>query len=187
MHGLCLVVGDKPDRTLEKYADRAKADPYKQYLSEEDVRDMQEHYQVKSGDLECLVPKMQDWNQAEGGLENGRLFFWATENPNGKFDWYRIGGRFAGYLKLREPRPARGLKRLLGHAPTTQADQARKHEIDEEAIKSSPPTAIVLEGEWLECPLSSEPSVIEERKEAFQKAFDRVPAESLLTVVDFHS
>ena len=132
MHGMCLVVGEKPELLLEKYAD------------------------------------------------------WATDQ-GGKFDWFEIGGRFKGYLKLKSPRPVGALKRLFGGRPITEVNQATKQEIDQAAIKANTPTAIIFEGEWLECPLTSEQSALEDWSRTFQTVFERIPSDVLLTVVDFHS
>ena len=39
---------------------------------------------------------MPDWRGSEAGVDEVGLFSWTTANPEGKFDWYEIGGRWSG-------------------------------------------------------------------------------------------
>jgi hypothetical protein len=41
---------------------------------------------------------MPEWNGSEGGVDQRGLFALRTHDPNAKWDWYEIGGRWDGQL-----------------------------------------------------------------------------------------
>ncbi len=41
---------------------------------------------------------MEDWRSGVGGVDDRGLFAISTFNPNAKWDWYEIGGRWDGHL-----------------------------------------------------------------------------------------
>ena len=67
--------------------------------------------------------------------KTGKHGYW--ENPNAKWDWYRVGGRWTGYFKLKKGCEgnlgAPGL--MTSEAEKGRADQARKGDIDFEAMR----------------------------------------------------
>lgn len=78
---------------------------------------------------------IQDWaGYKDKDEETGEYGYW--ENPNRKWDWNQLGGRWAGFLKLKE-----GAKGELGRsgvfgneAKEGWVDQARKKDIDFEGM-----------------------------------------------------
>lgn len=77
---------------------------------------------------------MKDWaGYDERDAQMGRYGYW--ENPNAKWDWYQIGGRFAGLLKLKEG-AASGIKGERSWTneetviPKNQVDSAKVKDID---------------------------------------------------------
>lgn len=62
--------------------------------------------------------------------EMGRYGYW--ENPNAKWDWYSLGGRWTGYFKLKEGAVGEtGIPDLMTEvAENGWVDQARKKDID---------------------------------------------------------
>ncbi len=82
----------------------------KEYFDAEGIRRMAEHYKVDMTQpalqaLQQLVPHLQDWDGADGGIdfdENNTpmLYRWTTYNEDSKWDWYQIGGRWQGMLRL---------------------------------------------------------------------------------------
>lgn len=73
--------------------------PYRDYLSDSDIQDIAEHYGVPATDLPALAAKMKDWRSGEGGVDARGLYALTTANPEARFDWYEIGGRWNGYIK----------------------------------------------------------------------------------------
>jgi len=63
----------------------------------------------------------------------------STYNPNSKWDWYSVGGRWAGFFMLKD-RTAKGKigrPGVFNNEPVYDADQARKGEINWEAMKGA--------------------------------------------------
>lgn len=104
MHYSCLVVGADVDAELEPFADYFQVEPYRYFLEPADVELMARHFGLEPTNLEPLAGKLKEWREEEGGVHEGRLFTWSTENPRAHFDWYEAGGRFGAFLQLREPR-----------------------------------------------------------------------------------
>lgn len=90
--------------------------------------------QLAEGKFEEML---RDWY---GGTVDEEGLYYVT-NPNAKWDWYQLGGRWSGYFILKP-----GKKGVLGEkswtnekeeTPLRRADQARKGDIDFEAMKAA--------------------------------------------------
>jgi hypothetical protein len=187
VHYLCLVVGADADEELTPFADYLKVDRYKEFLSETDVVSMAEHFHVLATDLQTLALKMPEWQRAEGGVESGRLFFWTTDNPQAKFDWYEEGGRFNGYLQLAVPVAPTGWRRLFGARTKDRANRALKRDVKLEPILAAPPAALLWNGQWRECPITTDHEQIETWNQRFREMFAEIAGDSWLSAIDIHS
>lgn len=106
MHSCIYVFIDNNDQNVESLVDSAlepfneatDVAPYKDYLSQSSIRFMADHYKVNPKDVHSLAGKMSDWHGVQGGVDDIGLFALCTSNPNGKWDWYEIGGRWDGYI-----------------------------------------------------------------------------------------
>lgn len=186
MHYACLVVGPDPDRQLAPFAAHLEVPRYKRFLESVDVLSMAEHFSLPGTDLQALAARLPEWEQAEGGVEDGRLFVWTTANPNTRFDWYEVDGRFAGSLQLQAPPQPGALKRLFGAKPASRVNQARKAEIVATPLLSEPPAALLRGGVWEQCPLTTDTAELQKWKERFTELFAAIPDDELLTIVDLH-
>jgi hypothetical protein len=108
-------------------------------------------------------------------------------NPDARFDWFEIGGRFAAALPLKNPRRLRRFFGLLPAGFTSNATAARKSEVDHEALLADPPAALLFRGQWLSSPIVLEGRLPEAWRSQFASAFAQIPDETLLTIVDCHS
>jgi hypothetical protein len=187
MHTFVLVAGDKIDEQLLPFSDHLEVEPYESFLSDEDVKSMAEHYGVPVTDLAALATKMQDWQSAEGLVRDGRLGYISTQNPEGRHDWYQVGGQWADTLRLREPRPVRRFFGLLPAGSTLRATTATKAEIDQEALLADPPAALLFRGQWLASPIFAPDDAETRWRTEFSEHFARIRDDTLLTVVDVHS
>ena len=75
----------------------------------------------------------------ELGVEKKNGIWCGKTNPNAKWDWYTVGGRWTGYLKLKE-----GSEGVLGSpglmsspAEEGTADQVRKKDVDFEGMRNA--------------------------------------------------
>lgn len=72
--------------------------PYKLHLSASTVTAMAKYYNIPETDLAGLIAKMSDWLGDAGGNDHLGLYARCSHNPDGKWDWYQIGGRFNGRI-----------------------------------------------------------------------------------------
>ena len=89
-------------KALAPFDEALTVPPYKVHLSSSCIRAMAEHYKVPETDLKQLAGKMQDWMRCPGGVDELGLFATWTSNPDGKWDWYEIGGRWDGLVTGRK-------------------------------------------------------------------------------------
>jgi hypothetical protein len=81
---------------------------------------------------------VREWHGAEGrDEEKGRYGSWT--NPNAKWDWYQLGGRWTGYFKLKDGAAGdTGSPGLLTRAAEAgHADSALKKDIDFDGMRAA--------------------------------------------------
>ncbi|MFA6038700.1 MAG: hypothetical protein WCV62_01600 [Candidatus Peribacteraceae bacterium] len=79
---------------LRLYGIEHEVPPYKEYLDADEISVMAKHYRVRRSDRKALVSFMKDWNGNPGGIDRKGLFSVKTANPQAKWDFYEIGGRW---------------------------------------------------------------------------------------------
>jgi len=166
-----------------------------QYVIDVDVTDEMradfEKYGKEGQTFEDFVPY---WSSAEV-RGDGRCYRYT--NPNAKWDWWSIGGRWTGLLKIKA-----GASGVLGHqawcadpAEEGHADQARIADIDLHAMAASGHPlrtfAVVKDGGWFEKgKMGWWAAVADEKPEdQWSAEFDKMLADSgdaWLTIVDCH-
>jgi hypothetical protein len=145
-----------------------------------------------------LAPYIEDVTDAEEcvTVEHSEEGF--DYNPNAKWDWYAIGGRWKGFLPLKQGAMGKlaeqnvyvdslnGVVAKLG-----QADIATKEAVDWRKL-TYPPFAWLHEGEWVERGEMGWWGMVNDEKEekAWNKQFKEfiksLPDNTLLTTVDCH-
>ena len=140
------------------------------------------------------------WIEAEDLDEDGNE--WSTSNPNAKWDYWRVGGRWAGRLHLK-PGATGHLEPLSWEwdhgdrderpSPTLHADQAMKRDVDLDATQEAGASYAVLlpDGEWIARGEMgwfgfSRDDVEADWPALWRKALDSIPDDHLLTVTDCH-
>ncbi|HEX6098284.1 MAG TPA: hypothetical protein VF432_18300 [Thermoanaerobaculia bacterium] len=187
MHSLVLVVGDAVRAQLHAFADYAKVEPYRVYVEGDQLTAMAEHFGLRVDDLEALAAKMPEWAGIKGEIHQGKLSYWLRDNPNAKFEWYKIGGAFSGYLHLRQPRQPSAFGRMLGRKAVERVDHALKREIVIEEVLDSPPFALLANGVWVEQGWSQDAPSDDAWRQQFAQRFHLLPDDAPLTVVDIHT
>jgi hypothetical protein len=97
-----VIIGPRGDverlisATMAPFDESLEVERYKVYLDKNDIACMAKFYKLSENDLSALIEKMPDWRGAEGGVDEGGLFSWLSANPEGKLDWFDIGGRWNG-------------------------------------------------------------------------------------------
>jgi hypothetical protein len=152
-HYLLLVIGDNPKNQLAPFQEEdGKNSKYvvfeTQYKKEEFKKEAQ-NIMDKIKDRSELVEKYKsyfnkgnytkmfyDWNGGFECEETGNWGHWV--NPNAKWDWYELGGRWRGFFKLKK-----GSKGIIGKSGGLRnkqpkigyVDQALKKDIDFKGMK----------------------------------------------------
>jgi hypothetical protein len=88
-------IEDAINKILAPFDENMQVAPYKRYPDADSNARMAEHY--NTNDPLVLATHMQDWRNADGGVDDQGLFYWSTYNPDSKWDWWVIGGRYHGY------------------------------------------------------------------------------------------
>lgn len=207
--GLCF--GDSWENDLEQYYEGLKVEPYIHCTKEEAIEKAKKHhtenyeYAVKKLESNTLTSEDRDyytivasrgcsltdeeaWEEVQNwGYkmdDEGNLL--ATYNPDSKWDWYSIGGRWSGFLPLKE------LDSDGNHLTT---NEALVKEIDWEYLLNEkfPPFCYVDEyGEWFEkgemgwwgMTTNEEPE--DTWKTQFSNYTKELDPNCLVTVIDFH-
>lgn len=74
--------------------------------------------------------------QDERDPETGRYGYWS--NPNARWDWYTVGGRWSGFFKLKDGKEGElGESGAFGNKPTHDADIVRKGDVDFEGMRNA--------------------------------------------------
>lgn len=121
-HFTVLVIGENAEEQLAPYDESIVVDKYKrEIIAEEDKQrfvefcttfDEKRGY-TKISEAEVVINKElsfdelyakygENWNGNSWEKdENGEWSEYSTYNPNSKWDWYQLGGRWAGYFKVK--------------------------------------------------------------------------------------
>lgn len=106
---------------LDPYDENKEVAPYRRYMDDDDITLMRKHYEVEGDDLGLLVPHIHSWTGRSGGREGDRLYSISTYNPDSKWDYWSIGGRWRGALRVKPHIAPRPTDRHLLH-PSTDDD-----------------------------------------------------------------
>lgn len=159
-HYVVMVIGDNPEAQLAPYSENLEVDEYVYgEVTNKDKRGMLEYYRLinKIDDTttfdECYKLHGEDWN---GGTyrkgDDGVWRKYSTYNPNSKWDWYMLGGRWSGWHIKLKPGAKSG---IIGEKSWTRedapgVDAALKGDIDFDAISKEEfaPYALIKDGKW---------------------------------------
>lgn len=112
-HFTVLVIGDNVDSQLEKYSEHLEVPMYvKGKVTKAEMKEMVKYY-TKDKPLSIGTSNLtleeefalinnehgEDWNNNEYQQIDGVWQKVSTYNPDSKWDWYEIGGRWSGFFK----------------------------------------------------------------------------------------
>lgn len=207
--GLCF--GSNWEDQLDYYYEGRHVEAYVKYTKHEAIeraKQIQENnyeYATKAINEDSLTPErlaqlnkiidkgmcLSDTEAWESIKEWGYLIdedenLLTSYNPNSKWDWYSIGGRWDGFLPLKE---------LDEDGERLTASEAYFHEIDWEYMlkEGYPPFCFINEdGEWFEkgemgwWGVTFDEKPEDTWKTLFADYLKEVDSDCLVTVVDFH-
>jgi len=88
------------DKMLAPYDENMNVPRYKSYLDKDQLDRMMKHYKTKN--KKKLLENMEDWTGETGGIDKKGIYHWSEYNPNSKWDWYSVGGRWSGRFLLKD-------------------------------------------------------------------------------------
>ena len=203
--GLCF--GANWESNLDQYDENMEVEPYIRYTKDEAIDEVKRrHAQSYENALEALKKKnlnSESYEYFQKIIDKGLFISWedaweevkkwgyeidsdenllSTYNPDSKWDWYSVGGRWDGFLHYKDADPG-----------FEETNVAYIHELDMDYLFEHIPFCFVTEdGEWIEkgemgwwCSVSNEKSE-ETWKQQFVDYVKSLDADCLVTVVDFH-
>lgn len=119
-HFTVLVIGNEPEELLEPFSEHIEVPKYSE-VSEDEKQSFIETYTIVKPDrsygikdeAEAEKNKLlsfdelydqygEDWNDSAWKKDaNGIWCEFSTYNPNSKWDWYLLGGRWSGFFKVK--------------------------------------------------------------------------------------
>jgi hypothetical protein len=159
-HYTVLVVGEHPDDLLTPFDENMEVDKFETgYVSDKEKSRFIDYYKKKENnsinpfndewddididqDFEYLYEKYgSDWNGECWEKLNGKWIEFSTYNPDSRWDWYQLGGRWRGMLPLLEGKNGiKGSGGVFGNPPMIKngVDSALIKDIDWEKIHLNP-------------------------------------------------
>ena len=156
MSHYAVLVIHKEDQDIEKllapYNENLEVEPYLKYKHDDAIEMIKEEY-ASFNDFfkDYSEEELLEWFTREYSsylLKNGDIY--TTYNPNSKWDWYSIGGRFDGKLDLTDE----GIEAAINyeHNPQWFKDLPREEQIEEVKWTNAAPLKYI---KWF-TPLSDE-------------------------------
>jgi hypothetical protein len=109
-HFTVLVIGEDYEEQLAPYDESITVAPYRDYADEELLafyikQYADDHEGAQAASDEDMVSFLnQKWSDdvRELRVDETGIYRLSTYNPNSKWDWYSVGGRWTGYFKVKE-------------------------------------------------------------------------------------
>ena len=147
------------------------------------------HYSLRAFD-ELYAERGYDWNiNCWRKDKDGIWREYSTSNPNMKWDWYEVGGRWAGQLQIKDGVETEPIhfswgwsaedKRKVLDARPRRADIAQKRDIAN--LESLRAFSILKDGEWHDCEDTPGCDAME-----VAPFLEDVSDDTLITYVDYH-
>lgn len=207
-HFTVMVIGDNPEDQLMPYSENLDVDEYVVgTISDGDKGEFTEFYTVYDKDrkhghvskdqaeankkmsFDDLYSKYgEDWN---GGCwrknKDGEWAEYSTYSPISKWDWYILGGRWSGMIKLKDNTDGvYGSPEVLDNE--VGVDQANRGDIAN--FDEITTFAILKNGEWIESGEMMYFGMVANEKddwdEIFKKETSNIPDDTLISIYDCH-
>lgn len=199
MHYSLIVIGDGSLRDmLAPFDENLEVDEYvSSDVSLDDRMRMLDYYNERTrghswtlGNFdECYALFGKDWNNnAWRKNDEGVWQEFSTYNPNSKWDWYKVGGRWPGQLRVKEGVKTDPVEFSWGYTEADKiqflkehprcADRAKKGDIENLAELHS--WCVLKDGEWFETNWEDDKTL------ELLPFLDDVPDDTYITCVDIH-
>lgn len=204
-HFTVMVIGNDAKKQLEPFDENMEVERYSCNVTQDEVDRFMEYYKKeneadKDLDFQAMYKKHgESWNDGRWEQTKDGVIEWSTYNPNSKWDWYQLGGRWAGRIMVKEG---------VGYDPPNFSwgwDEESKKEVlsgrrTDSAIKGNIENlseltafAVLMNGEWHENGemgwfgiSHGETMTDDEWKSKVQELLNGLPDDSLISMYDCH-
>ena len=200
-HFTVMAIGSDWEKQLAPYSENTEVEEYSRPIDVEDLTRFSEYYREKRPEdvnlsfTELYKKHGKDWNGSTWREDaEGRWMEYSHYNQDSKWDWYALGGRWMGSLKLKKD--ASGILGSPGvfdnSAEEGTCNQAFKKDIDFEQMEAFPTFAVVKDGKWYEKGKMGWWAMVADEKdqhtweEEFKKLLAEVDDDTLISIVDCH-
>lgn len=94
------MIGGNEEAQLSIYDTSLPVLRYKTRIYHNDLLAGAELFEVDPYDIDAVLEVISDWTGSDTGVDEEGFFAWSTSNPRGRWNWWILGGRWAGSLKL---------------------------------------------------------------------------------------
>jgi uncharacterized short protein YbdD (DUF466 family) len=147
-HFTVLVIGGDHEEQLAPFSEHIEVDAYRKYTH--DVTWQKELYAKEHPDAgeptleqiaEFLNERYDEDPDERYAVDETGLYHMSTYNPDSKWDWYVVGGRWRGFFKLTEEanafEAAVGAPGVFDNTPQYDADFCTRGMVDAEAMRDA--------------------------------------------------
>lgn len=161
-HFSCLVIGSDVETKLAPYDENLEVEEYKVPITDKEIDHMVEAYSMHEdwkdldrNDIQAIAAEWKDWCSYEMEFdEKGKPFHRSTDNKKPQWDWWVIGGRWQGMLRLKHSKEGEvGEFAVLAVDPEYRpgwVDQAKFGDIDWQYMRNNPEQLLDLKLEWMQ-------------------------------------
>ena len=195
MHSLLIVIGDgNLEEMMEPFYQDLEVDEYcAGEVTEWDKERVLQYYKKPDGSAydsfdECYAEHGKDWNWNEFRKDDDGVWRrYSRSNPRMEWDWYEVGGRFAGRLVLKDDAEMiappsfsygwseEGKEKVLNAKPR-RVDIAYLKDIAN--VDELTAISVLKDGEWT--------NISDYEGATIKPYLEGVPGDTLIRVVDYH-
>lgn len=193
-HFTVIVTGDNVEDALEPFDENLEVEPYESTWDTDATASFLNYYNLSitglKRDPELLREKVVDWlgyhpNDHNPYIDDqGSIVVWSTYNPDSKWDWYAVGGRWRGFFLVKEGAKGEsgelGLSEMLRmkngedvSLPKNRVDSCRVGDVDFEAMRAEALAEVEEYWNHLEAAMSSATPEDVENYRSFEELQDK--------------
>jgi len=104
-HFTCIVIGEDIEAQLAPFQENNMGDCPPDYMEFDDIEDASKAEYAGSTEMQKEYPTFEAYMSNYHGLDapdEGKERYGYWSNPQAKWDWYTIGGRWSGFFKVKE-------------------------------------------------------------------------------------
>ena len=114
------------EKLLAPYSENLQVEPYLKYKHDDALKALRDEYGYEEEEIDDALLESFVKEYSSYSLKDGDVY--TTYNPNSKWDWYSIGGRFDGELELTD----NGIEEAINYPNNPQwfKDMSREEQVE---------------------------------------------------------